>query len=71
MRLGLRTNWTFAGNATITAENSSVETTWSGNGNSLRFVVHGDLLQASLPQTLSSWFHSNFISVHVDKPKRI
>ena len=37
MRLGFRTNWTFAGNAARTAENSSVETTWSGNRNSSRF----------------------------------
>ena len=31
------TNWSFAGNAKITGENSSVETTCSGNGNSGRF----------------------------------
>ena len=58
------TNWSFAGNAKITGENSSVETTWSHSWYTVTCFKQTCCGRQGLDSVF--FFPSNFILVHVD-----
>ena len=66
-----RTNWIFAGNKTVTGENSSVETTWQRERKLVTVFWHTVICFKRAyyeRQGLDSvWFRSKFILVHVEK----